>query len=407
MEAVSEDNRPVGEGEEEEKPQIDPNTLKPDLYLAASTNDTEKVLQLLDIKVPPTHVDTRTGLTALHWASLNGNVLMTKRLLECGAADPYHAYIARVQKNLRAKEKKKNHVPSSLEPITETSQDLDEAADETKEIKEGDENEHDHEEESDDDGFDMGLGALDIQVDYTRNTPLLYAALRGHLRIIWLLLTYKYSPNDLDKMENNAIHLSAACGDVQCLQVLLSAGGNANAVNFYKNRPLDMSKTKAIREVLVREMERGASRTDEERKRLLEENLKQYTRLSAELRASIEEAKHALSQPSSPPAHLITSLKDLLKRGEDMGLEGEVLQEGAGVLSQVEVLNVLQVALNNLTNQLPLTSTAAYTEHAYPLERAVEQAVGLGVDASKVEEAILALRAVQGGVWVATLLKRL
>ncbi|RYH12885.1 hypothetical protein EON65_37040 [archaeon] len=71
------------------------------------------------------------------------------------------------------------------------------------------------------------------------------------------------------------------------------------------------------------------------------------------------------------------------------------------------MLNVLQAALNTLSGQLPLTSTAAYTEHAYPLERAVEQAVDLGVDSTKIEGAILALRAVQGGVWVATLLKRL
>lgn len=42
---------------------IDPNTLKPNLYQAAVANDTMQVLQYLDQNVPPTYVDTRTGLT--------------------------------------------------------------------------------------------------------------------------------------------------------------------------------------------------------------------------------------------------------------------------------------------------------------------------------------------------------
>lgn len=86
---------------QEEAVYIDPNTLKPDLYLAASNNDTEKVAQYLEQHVPPIHVDVRSGLTvftpffiiacllplmpysqALHWAALNGNVPMVKKLLE-------------------------------------------------------------------------------------------------------------------------------------------------------------------------------------------------------------------------------------------------------------------------------------------------------------------------------------
>lgn len=67
---------------QEEEVRIDPNTLKSDLYLAASNNDTDKVLQLLDQRIPPTYVDARSGLTALHWAALNGNVPLVKRLLE-------------------------------------------------------------------------------------------------------------------------------------------------------------------------------------------------------------------------------------------------------------------------------------------------------------------------------------
>lgn len=48
---------------EEEVPQIDPVTLKPDLYKAAVNNDTNQVLQYLEQKVPPNHIEARTGMT--------------------------------------------------------------------------------------------------------------------------------------------------------------------------------------------------------------------------------------------------------------------------------------------------------------------------------------------------------
>lgn len=42
---------------------IDPNTLITDLYVAASQNNTEQVLKFLDMRVPPTYYDNKTGLT--------------------------------------------------------------------------------------------------------------------------------------------------------------------------------------------------------------------------------------------------------------------------------------------------------------------------------------------------------
>ena len=74
--------------EEEEKP--DPRIFRPDLYEAALNNDTSKVLKLCDDGTPPTYIDPGTGLTALHYASMNGNIDMVKKLIQCGAAEPYH-----------------------------------------------------------------------------------------------------------------------------------------------------------------------------------------------------------------------------------------------------------------------------------------------------------------------------
>ncbi len=67
---------------QQEVEEIDPITLKPDLYAAASANNTDEVIRLLEINVPPTYADIRTGLTALHWAAMNGNHILVKRLLE-------------------------------------------------------------------------------------------------------------------------------------------------------------------------------------------------------------------------------------------------------------------------------------------------------------------------------------
>jgi ankyrin repeat protein len=119
--------------------------------------------------------------------------------------------------------------------------------------------------------------ATDSGIDYTKNTPLLWATHCGHLRVIWLLLSDGYSPNDVDKMMNNAVHLAAAFGDVKILQVLINDGGNANAVNYYKNKPIDMAKNKAVRDMVAVAMETGASMTDDDRRVKHEQNLRQVS----------------------------------------------------------------------------------------------------------------------------------
>jgi ankyrin repeat protein len=61
-----------------------------DLYTAAKENNAEKVLELLEMEVPPLHANKSIGWTALHWASFHGNVQMTRDLLQKGASEPYH-----------------------------------------------------------------------------------------------------------------------------------------------------------------------------------------------------------------------------------------------------------------------------------------------------------------------------
>lgn len=110
---------------------------------------------------------------------------------------------------------------------------------------------------------------------YLKNTPLLWASFKGHLRVVWLLLVNGYSPNDVDNLGNNALHLSAVNGHLSVLQVLVNDGGSANPVNFYKNKPIDMATNKVIREILAVAMEKGASYTLADIAVRHEQNLKQ------------------------------------------------------------------------------------------------------------------------------------
>lgn len=128
--------------------------------------------------------------------------------------------------------------------------------------------------ELDDDREDLSK-AIEVSIDLTKNTPLLWAAHKGKLGVIWHLLEDGYSPNDVDKMDNNALHLCAAHGDTKILKVLIDDGGVANVVNHYKNHPIDMSKTKEVRDMIAVAAEVGASMTEKDIAEKHERNMRQ------------------------------------------------------------------------------------------------------------------------------------
>ena len=57
----------------------------------------------------------------------------------------------------------------------------------------------DEDEGDDDDSMDVER-QLEVSVNLLKNTPLLWATHKGHLRAMWLLLDDNYSPNDMDNM---------------------------------------------------------------------------------------------------------------------------------------------------------------------------------------------------------------
>lgn len=203
-------------------------------------------------------------------------------LTHSGASEAYHTCKAKQLAASKATKKKAKQQANTSSSHAEGGADEEKnnATDEhTHTHDESAKEEEDEDENEEDDHFDNHI-SLEVTHDFTKNTPLLWATQRGHLRVIWLLLSDGYSPNDVDKMGNNAMHLAAALGDPKILQILTSDGGNANVVNHYKNLPIDMAKNKAVRDLLQVSMVQHASLTDEDRARKHDQNMKQVTRRS-------------------------------------------------------------------------------------------------------------------------------
>ena len=133
---------------------------------------------------------------------------------------------------------------------------------ETKEEVAANADEFDEEDEDDLDYETAMDRQAETSVDLTKNTPLLWASAKGHLRVMWLLLMSGYSPNDLDDVENNALHLAASGGNAKACSVLIDSGVKSTLVNTYKNLPLDMAVNGEIREIIADAMVKGASMTE-------------------------------------------------------------------------------------------------------------------------------------------------
>jgi len=329
-----------------------PRGREPELYLAARENDEAKVRLLLEQDVIPTHVDKANGWTALHWAVKYGNVRMVKALLEYGASRPYHDHCMK-QKELENK--------------------LANAA---------------AEEEDDEDDDELGIGVLADEV--LKNTPLLWAAFKGNLRIVRMLLEDGYSPNDVDSLGNNAVHLAAACGYKQVLQTLILDGGSANAVNIYKNQPIDSSTNPEIREILEIAMKEGASMTVADIELKHQQHLRTYLHMVEEFEAVLSDAKKfddngALPVSSIP--QITTALANALQDAKDRDLDEDSISEGEKLLIRLELTHELHTDISNLKQQLPLRSQKQYIDYVHQLESTITRAAMVKVDSTQLQVA--------------------
>lgn len=405
------------EEEEEEVPRIDPVTLKPDLYAAAATNDTEKVAEFLEQQVPATFIDESNGWTALHWAAINGNAQLLKLLLKNGASDPYHRLVAKAKKirspqlGEQNTDKKMYKQPTSKTDPEETSMEekFGEQVEEENAEEEGNSAVEDMGEDEDEDLEK----ALETSVDLTKNTPLLWAVNNANLRCVWLLLADGYSPNDVDSAYNNALHLGALRGDSKLMKVLIDDGGSANMVNIYKNHAIDMAKNKETRDLLAAAQIAGASMTEAEIAAKHEKNMNQYLKYVSLLNEAVSEAQtvnssHFLQTFNQATAdNIAKTLDEAIKVGKEWCLDELTINESERLLSKLESSQELMQDMLSLQQHTPIRTQTEYINRVYKLQQSMKNSEEAGLDKSQLQVGHDLISKCQIEYWLSTLLHRL
>lgn len=404
--------------DEDEVPQIDPVTLKPDLYAAAAANDLPKVKELVDMFVPATFIDTRNGWTALHWASMHSNAQMMKLLLASGASLPYH--------RLKAKEKRAKLAlieAASDKPKNEVTDESEEEKLDPVDIVtgEGEEEEEGQEggkgpvvEDEGEDEFQENLEtALETSVDLTKNTPLLWAVVKMNMRCIWLLLADGYSPNDRDNYDNSALHLAALGGDIKIMKVLIDDGASANNVNIYKNHAVDMAKDKDARDIIGAAQIAGASMTDHDIEVKHEKNMskhRSYVSLLTDAKrdgARVEDNNFLVTYSASGTSDMIGKLAEALEFGKEWSLDEIDIAEAQRLLLLLESSQDVMADVTKLKSERPIQTQTEYKEKAYKLLQSMKVAKDTGMGEGQLLVVYEVIESCQIEYWLKTLLRRL
>ena len=204
-----------------------------------------------------------------------------------------------------------------------------------------------------------------------------------------MLLLDGYSPNDVDSLGNNALHLAAVNGHLNVLKVLVDDGGNANIVNVYKNLPIDMATNKAVREVLATAMEKGASMTSRDIAAKHEQNLLLYNMHASNLNTAVTEA---LKTENELGIKMVTNIPDVTRRlsdalvdAKEWALEETVIEQGQKLLEKLELTQELLTDATALEAALPVRTQAVYTLHVHKLERSICRAEAVDADKFQLE----------------------
>jgi len=432
---------------DEERP--NPLVYKPDLYAAAMANNVDEITKLLSHKVPATFVDEKSGWTPLHWAAKHGNVLMMTKLIEGGATAPYHRMVARENlrklRDARAAEdtKKNNNAHVAMDAPHEENDDGADGAEgaAAAESKDGgydikidqrvdaadgvsvaasitdasasagvsakadsaQKGLAEELDEEDDEELDYEAAIekkLETSVNLLKNTPLLLAASKGHLRLVWMLLLDGYAANDSDSLENNALHLSASSGNAKVLKVLIDDGAYSTKVNNYKNLPIDLATHKECRMLLTEAMEVGASMTAADIAAKHNANLKWYNKLCNKLEA-------ALLNTSGSPAEVIANLTETLRISSEAGLPEALIAQGEKIVQRLEVGMDLAADLDVVRAAMPIKFQKQFLVTVHRLEATILRAKEAGADAGQISFAEDLIAKCEIDYWVTTLTNRL
>ena len=182
--------------EDPETATMNENKLGADLIMSVRMGDVEQAKTLLSDGAPASFTDAG-GWSALTWAASEGHTEIIDLLLEAAGPAPPEG-------EAKAAE------PEELEEEEEESE--------------------------------KTVSAV--------TSPLHWAAFKGHVHIVWKLLTAGHSPRTLDSEGNSALHLASTGNHLIIVQTLLSQGLETASRNAYGNAPLQLTTDAACQKLL-------------------------------------------------------------------------------------------------------------------------------------------------------------
>lgn len=88
-----------------------------------------------------------------------------------------------------------------------------------------------------------------------KHSPLHWAAFKGHLKVLWLLLGQGLSPHERDTIGNTVLHQSAAGGNLECTKCLLAQGLDVYSKNDRGHTPFDLCTVPNVQQLLQKAMD--------------------------------------------------------------------------------------------------------------------------------------------------------
>ena len=219
-----------------------------------------------------------------------------------------------------------------------------------------------------------------------------WAAYKGHVRLVWRLLTCKpkLPPRALDAELNTPLHLAAAGGHMLVLKTLLSEGVDVSLKNAYGNTALQLSTSHAI-QALLKEAYVAAldgrpylcscsgefcseakSTADAVIDRVSSPNLRPV-RYSSECATQIRQAEDALTHATRGGD--VPKLQEAIEMAEKIGASLPMITEATDALARLQAQIALADASAELQSHRPLKDRALLKPMGAPLRASRETGV--------------------------------
>ena len=395
----------------------------------------------------------------MHWAAKFGNIVLLNRMIECGATAPYHRMVQKAAAK-RAEEEAKSKVAGFAQTGDLKGVDgldglggggevlvVTAAADGEGVTEKGDaaggasggtedaaataaaatmaaaeaaaaaiEDQMAGEDDDEDDEWAMER-RLETSVDLTKNTPLLWACVKGNMAAVWCLLVDGYSPNDLDNMGNNALHLAAAAGSRKVVKALIDDGVVSTLVNVYKNCPIDLATDREVRDMIAEAMQKDASMTAADMEAKHDANMKSYARMTSSLSLAVAKAQEVLDgfergsrsprAPGSGATEVVRVLADAIRVSREWSLDADTIAAGDRCIALLELGAELVADIAAAEKESPFRTQSQYIQHIHKIEATLARAEALGVTPKIISHGRELVHRAQIEYWVSTLAARL